>query len=76
MDFIIYGQIGFYALEIKSSKNIDQQDLKGLKEFKKDYPESICILLYGGSLRRVKSDILCIPITDFLLSLRPNHLFT
>jgi len=41
-------------------------------EFKKDYPESTPILLYGGQEKIMKKNILCLPISDFLLSLYPD----
>src|SRR5262249_23616154 len=58
VDFIIYGEIGFCALEVKGTKNISPQDLRGLKEFKKDYPESRCMLLYRGKEKLMKDGIL------------------
>jgi uncharacterized protein len=73
VDFIIYGDIGFYALEVKNSAQVKSSDLRGLQEFQKDYPESTCILLYGGKERLKTGNILCIPITDFLLHLIPNQ---
>ena len=72
VDFIIYGEIGFYAMEVKNSSKINPQNLNGLKEFKKDYPDSKCIFLYRGREKIMKEQILCIPITDFLLALKPN----
>lgn len=48
VDFIVYGEIGFYALEVKYGGKIRPQDLRGLREFKKDYPESKCALIYRG----------------------------
>ena len=72
VDFIIYGEIGFYALEVKKSNSVKSQDLRGLREFKKDYPESFAMLLYGGNERILKDGILCVPIADFLLNLRPG----
>lgn len=73
VDFIIYGEIGFYALEVKSSLHIRLQDLRGLQEFQKDYPDSTCILLYGGKERLKQAGILCIPVSDFLVALLPNQ---
>ncbi len=73
VDFIIYGEIGFYAIEVKKSNLIKPQDLRGLQEFKKDYPESIPFLLYGGKEKILMNGILCMPISDFLLTLTPNH---
>lgn len=76
VDFIIYGEIGFHAIEVKKSESIRPQDLKGLQEFKKDYPECSLILLYGGKEKIMIQEILCIPISDFLLTLKPNIAIT
>lgn len=73
VDFIIYGQIGFYAIEVKSSSAIRPEDLQGLKTFSKDYPESIPILLYAGKTRIMSDNILCLPIDKFLLKLMPDQ---
>ncbi len=75
VDFIIYGDIGFYAIEVKNAKNLNSQDLRGLKEFKKDYPESQCIILYRGKEKRLKDEILCYPLEDFLRQLTPDQVF-
>ncbi len=72
MDFIVYGEIGFFAIEVKNAKTIHSQDLKGLREFKKDYPESKCLLLYRGKEILQKQDVLCCPVDLFLLALRPG----
>jgi len=74
VDFIIYGEIGFYAIEIKKSHNITQRDLRGLIEFKKDYPECTPYLIYGGTEKICINNIICIPITEFLLNLKPGEL--
>jgi len=73
VDFVIYGEIGLYAIEVKSTKNLNPQDFRGLKEFKKDYPESNCILLYTGQHKMMTEGILCIPLSLFLLNLTPNQ---
>ncbi len=73
VDFVIYGEIGFYAIEVKMSSSIKPQDLRGLQEFLKDYPESKAILLYNGKEKMLINNILCWPIPDFLLSLIPNQ---
>lgn len=72
VDFIVYGEIGFYAMEVKNSNKIDHKDLTGLKEFKKDYPDSKCIFLYRGKEKRLINEILCLPVDNFLLALEPN----
>ncbi len=73
VDFIIYGEIGFYAIEVKNSTLIKSQDLQGLQLFKQDYPECQCIFLSHASPRMKKADIMCLPITEFLLSLIPGE---
>ncbi len=73
VDFVLYGQSGFYALEVKNSLRIRPADLTGLTEFGKDYPESQRILLYRGTDRLLKNGILCLPVEDFLQRLRPDE---
>ncbi len=72
VDFIVYGEIGFYAFEAKNSVRIRSEDLRGLHEFKQDYPESKCALIYRGKERVMQHGILCIPAEEFLLSMRPD----
>ncbi len=45
VDFISYGDEGLFAFEFKRSSTIRSEDLLGLKEFKKDYPEARCYLV-------------------------------
>lgn len=72
VDFIIYGEIGFYAIEVKNTDRIRPQDLRGLHEFQKDYPESKCAIIFRGKDRIMHNNVLCIPATDFLLNILPN----
>ena len=72
VDFILYGAKGIYALEVKNTNKIYPKDLKNLKSFKEDYPESKLIFLYRGKERLQKGEILCIPIDSFLLNLTPG----
>lgn len=48
VDFIIYGETGLWAFEVKHTKNITPRMLHGLKEFLQDYPMAQCYLLYLG----------------------------
>lgn len=70
VDFIIYGEIGFYALEVKNASQIRSNDCRGLLEFRKDYPQAKLLLLYRGKELLKKGDILCYPVEDFLLQLK------
>ncbi len=73
VDFIVYGEIGFFAIEVKNAKAVYSQDLKGLTEFKKDYPEAKCLLLYRGKEILEKQEVLCYPVDLFLIALRPEN---
>lgn len=73
VDFVVYGPTIFYAIEVKGSAVIHPKDLKGLQTFLTDYPEAKAILLYRGKERLLKKNILCIPIKEFLLKLKPNQ---
>jgi predicted AAA+ superfamily ATPase len=72
VDIVIYGPDEFYGIEIKNSVRIRPQDLRGLKEFKIDYPESRCILLYRGEDKHERDGIRMIPVESFLRNLKPD----
>ena len=48
VDFIIYGDRGIIAIKVKNTGRIRPEDLRELKSFKEDYPESKLLLLYRG----------------------------
>lgn len=74
VDFIIYGEIGFYAIEVKNTSRVRREDLSGLIEFQKDYPNAQCILLYHCK-EKIYNDhhILCYPVESFLKEIKPNY---
>lgn len=72
VDFIIYGEHGFYAIEVKNAARISPQDLNGLKAFKEEYPEAFPLLLYRGKEKVFYQNILCVPMEDFLRNLKPG----
>jgi hypothetical protein len=47
-------------------------DLRGLRSFKEEYPESKTLLLYRGNDRLVKGTTLCLPCIEFLAALHPE----
>ncbi|HLF66941.1 MAG TPA: DUF4143 domain-containing protein, partial [Gammaproteobacteria bacterium] len=61
VDFIVYGPQGFWAIEVKNSKRVTQEDIKGLNTFLIDYPEAQAILLYRGTEVFRRGKVLCIP---------------
>jgi predicted AAA+ superfamily ATPase len=74
VDFVVYGADGLFAIETKNTARLQPQDLRGLRSFKEDYPQSKAYLLYRGKERLMKNGILCIPCEEFLLALHPDHL--
>lgn len=73
VDFILYGEIGFYAIEVKNAAKIYSKDLRGLLEFQQDYPQVQCVLLYRGKEILRKGNIVCCPVESFLAQLRPGY---
>ncbi|MFA6003713.1 MAG: DUF4143 domain-containing protein [Elusimicrobiota bacterium] len=72
VDFIVYGQDTFLAIEVKSSRRVSSKDVRPLKAFLEDYPQARACLLYGGRDRLLLEGIPCLPCEDFLLRLVPD----
>ena len=71
VDFVVYGSSDFTAIEVKNSRRVESKDVRALKTFTSDYPEAIAVLLYRGDTLMRVSDVLCVPVEDFLLNLTP-----
>jgi len=69
VDFVLYGKRGLFAFEIKRTRRVDKKMLRGLKAFKKDYPEAKLYLVYMGFEKLFVDDIHIIPIAELLKSL-------
>jgi uncharacterized protein len=72
VDFVIYGESGIHAIEVKNSRRVDSSDLTALRHFAEDYPQSQRYLLYRGEDRIRRDGVLCMPCEEFLLALRPD----
>ena len=70
VDFILYGNDGLYAFEIKRKKDLTPKDFKGLRLFKEDYSMAKCYLFYGGSKSYHDNGIDVIPYEKGLKDLR------
>ena len=66
VDFVLYGERGIKAIEVKLADRIRPNDCKGLLEFAKDYPQAKLFLLYTGRRRYVQNDIEILPVEQFL----------
>ncbi len=69
VDFILYGPKGILAFEIKRSVRLARKDLKGLKSFRRDFPEAKLYLLYGGVREEFEDNIKILPIAQALQNL-------
>ncbi len=76
VDFVVYGEQGFWAIEVKNSSTLSPKDTHGLQSFKEEYPEAKTLLLYRGRQKLVQKEVLCLPCEDFLLQLNPDCLLT
>jgi len=74
VDFVVYGNSGIFAMEVKNSARIRPEDLRALRAFGEDYPSSQRILLYRGQDRLLRDGILCLPCAEFLTRLTPEEL--
>ncbi|MFB6356149.1 MAG: ATP-binding protein [bacterium] len=73
VDFVVYGDGGLWGFEVKRSSNLHRNDLRHLKSFGEDYPESDLYCLYGGKEKRKIDEILCVPVDEFLRQLDPDN---
>lgn len=75
VDFVLYGESGLFAIEVKSSATLHPRDFNGLRAFMQDYPIATPVLLYRGPRRIRERGVLCLPCEPFLRALIPESLF-
>lgn len=71
VDFVVYGQKGLWAFEVKHSRRVDRKDLRSLRAFREDYPEAELALLYRGDEPLEIDGIVVLPCDTFLRNLKP-----
>jgi predicted AAA+ superfamily ATPase len=49
VDFVMYGERGLRAFEVKRSSRVRQEDLASLELFRSDYPAAKTFIVYGGA---------------------------
>lgn len=62
VDFVLYGERGLHAVEVKRSGAVRGDSLAGLRAFAEDYPQARRWLLYGGGKRLRIDDVECVPL--------------
>ena len=72
VDFVVYGENVFCALEVKNTVNLRSKSVNSLVAFKEDYPEAEVCLLYRGKERIFHKKVLCLPCEEFLKNLVPG----
>lgn len=72
VDFVLYGQDTFAAIEVKSSRSVSSRDVRPLRAFAADYPQAKTCLLYCGSERLKIDGTVCLPCAEFLRQLVPD----
>lgn len=73
VDFVIYGPLGFWAIEVKHGAEPHRTDTRGLRSFREDYPEAKVALLHRGKDRLDLDGVPALPLEKFLLELRPGQ---
>ncbi len=73
VDFVVYGQPGLQAFEVKNAASVHPGDLRPLRAFRADYPEADAALLYRGREHLRIDGIWCLPVDDFLRRMVPDE---
>lgn len=73
VDFVVWGQAGFWALEVKHTTTLRPKDLRAIRAFREDYPEATVRLLYRGGETLEIDGIRCVPCSDYLLGIVPGE---
>ena len=69
VDFVLYGERGIIAIEVKRAAKIRSKELRGLKAFGRDYPMASLYMFYGGETIMYIDDITLIPVKEALQQL-------
>ncbi|OGC05551.1 ATPase [candidate division WOR-1 bacterium RIFCSPLOWO2_02_FULL_46_20] len=64
VDFVLYGEKGIKAFEIKRTGKVNSSMLKGLKAFLMDYPSASAYFIYGGERRMRDGEVDIIPLAE------------
>ena len=73
IDFVVYGETGLQAFEVKNAGRVHSTDLRALRAFREDYPEAETAVLYRGRERLRIDGVWCLPVQDFLRRMLPDR---
>ncbi len=66
VDFVVYGEDRFLAIEVKNATRIQPRDVAGLLAFRQDYPEATPMLIYRGTEEIMFKGVRLVPAETFL----------
>lgn len=70
VDFVVYGNDIFCGIEVKRTQKVRNEDLKGIRTFKADYPKAHCFVFCLEKTERITEDkIRIIPLEKALMNL-------
>ena len=69
VDFVMYGEKGIKAFEVKRTAKVSKKMLSGLKSFLRDYPMAKVYFVYGGKYYLREDNIEIFPIEEILKTL-------
>lgn len=69
VDFVVYGERGIRAFEIKRSGRVSSSMLRGLRYFLKQYPQAKGYFIYGGKRKIRDGEIEIVPIEEVFQNL-------
>ncbi len=69
VDFVVYSETIFAAIEINRKRTITRNDLRGIKAFAYDYPQSRKLMFYGGDHKKLIDGVEILPLSSSFPSL-------
>jgi uncharacterized protein len=66
VDLVVYGPAGFWAIEVKNTRRVRPEDLRGTPAFGEDYPQVEWVLLHRGAARERRGRVRVLPVEDVL----------
>ena len=73
VDFVVYGESGLQAFEVKNARKVHSTDLRALRAFRDDYPEPETAVLNRGTDRLRTEGVWCVPVGVFLRRMMPDR---
>jgi len=73
VDIILFGEAGLYAIEVKSSGKIVENDFRGLQAFLRDYHEAKAVMVMPNPPSGAISGITCRDASSFLRDIIPGE---